>query len=321
LFPIADRHKRTRVTAPEAHPRIFSRHFRSAAIGVLAVICNLAAAASALAWGSAGHAIIAEIAEPRLSAAALAEVHQLLALKHQNHLAELSSWADEHRFLHPETGPWHYVDIPLNASSYDAARDCPGDNCVVAKIEEFTNILADKSQSPATRLEALEYIVHFVGDVHQPLHASNNDDAGGNKVQVIYLGQATADEGYPWTLHSVWDTGVIEHHLALAYDTQGRVDGVRSDVRSIARTLEGQLPLAKAAEWTEVGLDPVGWAMEAHDLARTIAYHDILDNQGKPLPQPIGIGTEYDAMAWIAIQLQMERAGVRLAAVLNAVLK
>jgi S1/P1 Nuclease len=287
----------------------------------LIILHNVTATSPALAWGSAGHAIIAEIAESRLSKSALAEVQELLALKHQTNLAEISSWADEHRFIQPETGPWHYVDIPVNTSSFDAARDCPNGNCVVAKIEEFARILANKGQKPETRLEALEYVVHFIGDVHQPLHASNNDDAGGNKVQVIYLGQTISDRGYPWTLHSIWDAAIIEHHLAMTYGVETLGEGERPDVTSLARELEGRITPHMSEEWTRDGLNPTGWAVEAHDLARTVAYHGILDYQGKPLPQPIGIGSEYDAMTWAAIQLQMERAGVRLAATLNAVLK
>src|SRR6266446_2344440 len=94
-------HQRMRSKALQAEPQTFSRHSWSVAIAVLAVCCNVAAPAPALGWGSAGHAVIAEIAESHLSGSALAQVHQLLALKHQTNLAEISSWADEHRFIHP----------------------------------------------------------------------------------------------------------------------------------------------------------------------------------------------------------------------------
>jgi len=281
----------------------------------------LANPAPGWAWGVAGHAIIADIAESRLSPQALAQVQQLLALHHQHHLSDVASWADEWRFNHPETGPWHFVNIPLFASNYDPARDCPGGNCVVAKIDEFTKVLTDRSRSPEDRLQALEYVVHFIGDVHQPLHASNNDDAGGNKVLATYLGQTTSDRGYPWTLHSIWDTAIIEHYLPMGYGTDVQANGERSEVTSLARQLEGQITQTMAVEWTRDGLDPIGWATESHDIARTVAYHGILAQEGKPLPQPIALGNDYDTMAWTTIQLQMEKAGVRLAAVLNYILK
>ena len=113
-----NRRARALANAPEA--RRPESHGRSwlGSITAIAVLCSIAAD-PALGWGTAGHAVIADIAESRLSEPALAEVHQLLALKHDSNLSQIASWADEWRFLHSETGLWHYVDIPLGASSYD----------------------------------------------------------------------------------------------------------------------------------------------------------------------------------------------------------
>ena len=116
--------------------------------------------------------------------------------------------ADQIRMQRPETAPWHYVNIPIHPapdepSDYDATRDCPNDACVVAKIEQFERVLADRQVSQRQRLEALKYLVHFVGDVHQPLHTSNDHDRGGNEVPVTFMGRQT-------NLHAVWDTGIIE---------------------------------------------------------------------------------------------------------------
>jgi len=286
----------------------------------LSLIC-LVSSGTASAWGTAGHAIIADIAESRLSPTTLGQVQQLLALIHQRHLASIASWADEWRFNHPETGRWHYVDIPLSVTDYNPARDCPSGSCVVAKIEEFTKALTDRSRSPQERLQALEFVVHFVADVHQPLHASNNGDEGGNLIPVTYLGQAISDRGYPWTLHSVWDTAIIEHHLALTGVEQDVVDGERADVRAMARNLGSQIDLTLVNQWTKVGLDPASWAMESHDVARSTAYLGVLDGNDKPLPEPIVLGADYDNAVWAAIEVQLEKAGVRLAATLNAALK
>jgi hypothetical protein len=160
-------------------------------------------AGHALAWGPEGHAIVAEIAEARLTDAARAQVAQLLTQENHQHLDEVASWADDYRVSHPETGGWHYVDIPLSTAAYDANRDCAGGNCVVVQIQSFAATLGNKNAAPADRLVALKFVVHFVGDIHQPLHAEDDDDKGGNDVHITYFGKST-------NLHSVWDGRIIE---------------------------------------------------------------------------------------------------------------
>ncbi len=93
-------------------------------------------------------------------------------------------------------------DIPLQAAGYDAARDCPRSACVVAQLDRFEDELRDQRLPSHGRLEALNFVVHFIGDVHQPLHASDIDDRGGNNVKVIFNGRAT-------NLHAVWDTWIL----------------------------------------------------------------------------------------------------------------
>ena len=118
-------------------------------------------------------------------------------------LAEVSTWADQIRVQRPETAPWHYVNIPIHlqlveSSGFDPTRDCPNEACVVAKIEQFERVLTDRQASDRQRLEALKYLVHFIGDVHQPLHASKNQDRGGNEVPVMFMGSQT-------NLHAIWE--------------------------------------------------------------------------------------------------------------------
>jgi hypothetical protein len=147
----------------------------------------------------------------------------------------VSTWADEIRPQHPETRRWHFVSIPVHptdgeSSGYDAARDCPQRECVVAKIEEFERVLGDPQASERQRLEALKYVVHFIGDVHQPLHASNNDDRGGNDVALTFLEQQT-------NLHAVWDSGIIG-------------PAVNGDERAYALRLAGDITLAQSQQWS-----------------------------------------------------------------------
>src|SRR5262249_30474310 len=128
------------------------------------------------AWGPEGHAIVAEIAEARLTDAAKTQIAQLLAADDSGaqHIDQIASWPDAIRQARPETGPWHFVDIPLDAAKYDASRNCDQGNCVVQAIQKFVGVLRDRNQDKAARLEALKFIVHFVGDIHQPLHCETD---------------------------------------------------------------------------------------------------------------------------------------------------
>lgn len=155
--------------------------------------------ALAFAWGSEGHQVIASLAEKQLSEPARTAIAKLLALEPGATLISISTWADEHR--NPATGPWHYVNFPRETCTYDAARDCPDGKCVVAIIDRQMKVLASDAPDQE-RLTALKYLVHFVGDVHQPLHAGYGDDRGGNTFQLQAFMKGT-------NLHAVWDTGMI----------------------------------------------------------------------------------------------------------------
>jgi len=155
---------------------------------------------AAFAWGADGHRLVAEEAEAHLSAASRAEVDRLLKLEPGATLRSISTWPDEVRS--PGTASWHYVNFPRDGNcTYVASRDCSNGACVVGAIEAQAAILSSNAPD-AERLTALKYVVHFVGDVHQPLHAGYADDKGGNTYQVQFGGRGT-------NLHSVWDSGLI----------------------------------------------------------------------------------------------------------------
>jgi hypothetical protein len=184
--------------------------------GIFVVASAIFYCSHAWAWGPEGHAIVAEIAETRLSGPVRDQITQLLRGddSHAQHLDQIASWPDAVRPSRPESAPWHFVDIPLDAAAYDAGRDCKGGDCVVAAIQRFVSVLGDRSAEPAARLEALKFIVHFVGDIHQPLHCVDDfskfpppeGDKGGNKVHLTYFGK-------PMNFHSLWDGGIIEEAL------------------------------------------------------------------------------------------------------------
>jgi hypothetical protein len=152
------------------------------------------------AWGAEGHQVIASLAERGLMPVARAEVNRLLALEPGASLVSVSTWADEHRS--PQTAAWHYVNFPRGECRYDPERDCPDGRCVVEAIEKQAQILGSNAPEER-RLMALKYLVHFVADVHQPLHAGYQDDRGGNtyQLQVFLRGS---------NLHAVWDSGLIK---------------------------------------------------------------------------------------------------------------
>ena len=154
---------------------------------------------NALAWGEQGHQVIANLAAAQLTAKARAEVDRLLALEPGETLQSISTWADEHRTA--ATSAWHYGNFPRDNCTYHAARDCPDGNCVVGAIGEQVRVLASDA-ADETRLEALKYVVHFVADVHQPLHAGYLDDKGGNGYQLLAFGNGS-------NLHELWDSGLI----------------------------------------------------------------------------------------------------------------
>ena len=158
-------------------------------------------ASTAHAWGSQGHQVIALLAEQELTPRAKEQVQILLALEPGETLASISTWADEHR--NPTTAPWHYVNFPKNSCTYDAQRDCPDGNCVVAAIDKQLAVLASKATDDR-RLTALKYVVHLVADVHQPLHAGYGEDRGGNTYQLQAFMRGS-------NLHALWDTGLIKN--------------------------------------------------------------------------------------------------------------
>jgi nuclease S1 len=158
-----------------------------------------ALAGSALAWGSQGHQIVATVAQAQLTAKARSEIDRLLLLEPGATLVSISTWADERS--DPATAAWHYVNFPPGSCSYDARRDCPDGNCVIDAINRQLQILT--SAAPGEdRLTALKYLVHFVADVHQPLHGGRADDRGGNRYQLQEFMQAS-------NLHALWDFGMI----------------------------------------------------------------------------------------------------------------
>jgi hypothetical protein len=257
------------------------RHVSAAAL----ILCLTVS--GALAWGAAGHSIVAELAERRLSPCAASQIVSLL--DGRKSLASLSSWADEVQAPRPTTRNWHFVNIPFDADGYDASRDCserPGGDCIVRAIDRVRSTLSDRSKPKPERVEALMFLIHLIADIHQPMHAVDRHDAGGTQLQVKLLGQ-------PMSLHNVWDFAIIDRRTFYWGEY----------VRALEQTL------AKAKEDKSLtGGTPTDWANEAHRIAVAVAYK---------LPDNLELGDDYIASARPVIDRQLTLAGLRLARVLN----
>ena len=176
----------------------------------LSLLLAASAAPPAFAWSADGHRTVAAIAQARLSPAARAEVARLLAGEPDPTLTGVADWADRVRDDRDDprakaTTPWHYVNFH-DGCSFDAARDCAGNDCIIGAINRNYLALADHRRPDAERRDALKYLVHFVGDVHQPLHAGVIDDRGGTRHQRQF-------EGSGGHLHGIWDHEVLRRDL------------------------------------------------------------------------------------------------------------
>jgi hypothetical protein len=248
----------------------------------------VSSAPACFSWGEKGHRLVIRIAEGLLTPAAQAQVQATLIPGES--LEDLGSWADQIRSSRPETYNWHFVDIPLHSSSLDMARDCPQGDCVIQKIADFRAAWRDPAVSPAARREALLFLVHFVGDVHQPLHCVNNDDRGGNDVPVSFAGTQT-------NLHALWDSGLLRDMPA--------------EDRLFAR-LSAAITPDQVANWSKGTVEQ--WAGESFQAAQTTVY-GLLPKVGNG--RTIQLGERYEQMVEPLLEQQLEKAGVRLAAILN----
>ena len=254
---------------------------------VLSLIAILAQPRDVRAWGCLGHIIIGQIAADQLSPEARDAVADLLGGKS---LAEVSCWADEIRPTHPETKRWHYVDIPRLATAYDPTRDCaptPEGDCLIAAIFRSLSTLKHPTRPQQERADALRFLAHLMGDLHQPLHCADDHDRGGNEIAVEFLGTHE-------NLHSVWDTGLINALVRTDPDLAAHLTHAASEER---RARRGTI---------------VAWALESHAVA--------VDHVYGALPGDRHLGAAYVDAQRPTVERQLVLAGVRLAAVLNRVL-
>ena len=251
-------------------------------------------ATPAFAWGAMGHRLVGDLATDELTPAAREAVSELLAGEKEPTLGGIASWADDvranDRVLGKKSAPWHYVGIHSPSCAYSPPADCPDGKCVVGAIEAQTAILADRHQPIAARRQALKFVVHFIGDAHQPLHANNREDKGGNVVQ-LRIPAPAGEKGS--NLHSLWDSGLIQHAGLdeAAYHARLRHLPLAVDVPAPA------LP-PRAGDWVEAscrismrhGVYPASpWIDEAYYAAWTPLVDEQLRRAGTHLAQVLNV--------------------------------
>lgn len=248
--------------------------------------------APALAWGAMGHRLVAALAADELSPAARTEVTRLLEGEADPTLPGISTWADDLREHDPDLGrrssTWHYVNLGEEQCTYDVARDCKGGNCVVEAIAAQVSALGDRTRSRAERAQALKFVVHFVGDIHQPLHAGYAHDKGGNTVQVSIDGRGT-------NLHSLWDSKLL---ASAGLEEAAYLQHLRA------------LPLAVPMPVNVLPPDSAGWARQSCAIA----------TQPGVYPASTKLPEGYAATWRPVAEEQLRRAGTQLALLLNATL-
>jgi endonuclease I len=239
-------------------------------------------------WGFSGHRIVGEIASFHLTEDAEAGIELLLG---NQTLADVSTWADVVR--NSSSFRWtkkmHYINVPRDATSVDLDRDCDDEECVVAAIRKFRDQILDESLPFAWRVNAAKFLVHFVGDVHQPLHVSYADDKGGNETEVSFFGTDLK-------LHAIWDTSILEQGM----DSSG------ASYEDYAIELDAEITEQEVEMWSAV-TDPTDWANES--LAITRNLYPPLESMGS---------AEHEG-ALPVVRLRLKQGGIRLAALLNKV--
>ncbi len=258
----------------------------------LIVVAALAlfAASPAWAWGYDGHRIVCAVAWEELTPQAKAKIADIIHVETRDAFADSCIWADNYQFFHKETSAWHYISLPPDATSVDMARDCANGVCVVGKIETELRVLRD--HSTAEPAATLRFLIHFISDVHQPMHASLAADRGGNDVKGLYF-------GIPTNMHALWDYTML--------DQDARPWREIADMLHARVTAQDRATLPKSK--------PLDWANESLAImrARTTAYI--------PHGDTFEFDEAYRQINFPILLDRMKEGGVRLGAVLNDLLK
>ena len=228
-------------------------------------------------WGNIGHKVVGEIAERKLNPEVKLIVNDLLD---GESMANASTWADEIKSdpLYKQYNPWHYVNMPLDKEYSDIQKNQSGD--IVSTLKESIKILKNPESTKELKSFYLKFLIHLVGDIHQPLHTGRFEDRGGNDIKLSFLGKST-------NFHIVWDVHIIEHLNMNYLELSDELINMRD---------------------VDYSLDPDNWVFETHQDVK-ILYSEIQNINE--------IDVDYINDKIPFIKHKLFKAGSTLAAVLN----
>ncbi|KAL3510768.1 hypothetical protein ACH5RR_030169 [Cinchona calisaya] len=284
----------------------FTKSHVATLVGLLLFLCPLVAHG----WGVDGHLTVCRIAQARLSDAAANAVKDLLPASADDDLGSLCSWADEVKFHYRWSSALHFIDTPDNLCTYQYTRDCKDENgikdrCVAGAINNYTTQLlsyGNDAPSQYNLTEALLFLAHFMGDIHQPLHVGFTSDKGGNTIDVHWYTRKSV-------LHHVWDDNIIE-------TAEQRYDN--SDVNELIDALQKNITdewADKVKTWEACSSGklpcPNVYASESIKAACNWAYKGVSENSV--------LEDNYFLTRLPVVNLRLAQGGVRLAATLNSI--
>ncbi|XP_024023254.1 endonuclease 2 [Morus notabilis] len=263
-------------------------------------------------WGFDGHYTVCRIAQARLSGAAADAVEKLLSVTSEKELGNLCIWADRVKFRYHWSSALHYIDTPDSLCTYQYDRDCKDENntrgrCVAGAIRNYTTQLLtynsdSPNQSQYNLTEALLFLAHFMGDIHQPLHVGFTSDRGGNEINIHWYTRKQ-------NLHHVWDDNIIETSEKRFYDSN-----LEELIEAIQQNITAEWA-DRVKGWETCGLNetacPDIYASEGIKAACAWAYRGV--SEGSVLED------DYFLSRLPVVKMRLAQGGVRLAATLNRI--
>jgi hypothetical protein len=319
----------------------------------LGALLAVSISSQSFAFGTEGHRVVGFIAYDLLTPKAKLEVDRLLAADTEPlgpvdadprvTFALRTNWGDTWRDLagrtihYQQTSNWHFADIEIHGGTLKAACHnfprlppgvlandpaAPAKDCAPGKINQFLAELKDPSVPQAERTYALKFIMHFVGDIHQPLHASDDHDSGGNCLII-----RTALRGVPKvSLHHYWDTDTVRALLPADFTPEQRAHSTPQDLSTLANTLRGEVSADERAVWEKGGA--MDWTQQSFETSVKTVYrlppHDACPkkvNGKQPVYRWFVVSDRYQQKAVETTREQLQMGGVRLAALLNDALR
>lgn len=259
-----------------------------------------------LAWGYEGHALVCDVAWRELTPATKQQVKAILKKDGRyNTFAAACNWADHIKGdkAFQWSKPWHYINLPRQAESVDLKRDCHDNACVVSAVTFYQERLQQALRSPQYDKKTFQYLAflgHYVGDIHQPLHVCYGDDLGGNRVDVQFFTQKT-------NLHRVWDVDLVKRLSDL------KVSQKRLDWMKVGKQLHSTISKKDKERWQGRG-EAVQWANESYAVCSRQIYNQVGEHQNQYLQSYVDRHVP-------VIRVQLKKAGVRLAMMLNVMVE